>query len=696
MMQPFLRVCLAVAGVACFMSPVWAGDDIEVLSVEDILDFESVSDPQLSPDGTKILYTRTWIDQMKDRRQSAIWIMNADGSRNRFLSKGSSPRWSPDGTRFAFLDEGEPEGSQLFVRWLDAAEATQITRVEKAPSNFRWSPDGKTIAFAMRTPTDEAWKIDMPEPPKGATWTEKPRVIEGVYFRQDRRGFMKEGYLHLFTVDAGGGTPRQLTKGKWNVGARTYGLEYGARFDWTPDGTSIVFDGLMEDDDPSKPYRRSHLYAVDVASREFRQLTFHDGPWTGPVVSPDGKHVAFTGYPWTGQTYRVEEIYLIGIDGSDQRALTPELDRSPEQLHWAPDSSGIYFTADDRGSSNVHFVSLKGKVRQVTVGTHMLDLTSVVKTGLAVGVARSSQAPRDVVRFELPSGDGLTRLTMVNDDVLAGKTLGEVEEIWYASEDGTRVQGWIVKPPDFDPEKKWPLILHIHGGPHAMYNVGFSFSFQHFAASGYLVLYTNPRGSTGYGTDFGNAIDDSYPSVDYHDLMAGVDAVIERGWVDTDRMYVTGVSGGGVLSSWTIGHTDRFAAAAVRAPVIDWISFAGTTDITEWGYHRYAPYPWEDPEPWLKHSPLMYVQNVTTPTLMMCGELDLRTPMGQTEEYFQALNAVGVETVLIRFNEEYHGTGSKPSNYMRTQLYLIDWFGSHTRAKKDGEPRLKPVPTDNQ
>jgi dipeptidyl aminopeptidase/acylaminoacyl peptidase len=169
--------------------------------------------------------------------------------------------------------------------------------------------------------------------------------------------------------------------------------------------------------------------------------------------------------------------------------------------------------------------------------------------------------------------------------------------------------------------------------------------------------------------------------VDYHDLMAGVDAVIERGWVDTTRMYVTGVSGGGVLSSWTIGHTDRFAAAAVRAPVIDWISFAGTTDITEWGYHRYEPYPWEDPEPWLRHSPLMYVHNVTTPTLMMCGELDLRTPMGQTEEYFQALNAVGVETVLLRFNDEYHGTGSKPSNFMRTQLYLLDWFGRHTREE---------------
>jgi dipeptidyl aminopeptidase/acylaminoacyl peptidase len=684
MNRSLTRILFVFATVLVMASPAQAEEATNILTVADYLNLERVSDPQISPDGTKILFTRSWIDQMEDRWRSDIWIMNTDGSRSRFLTKGSSPRWSPDGTRFAFLDEGEPKGTQLFVRWLDAAEATQITRVEKAPSSFKWSPDGKTIAFAMRTPADEGWKIDMPRPPEGAKWTEKPRVIEGVYFRQDRRGFMKEGYLHLFVVDAGGGTPRQLTKGKWNVGARTVGLEYGVGIDWTPGGKEIVFDGLMEDDDPSTSYLRSHLYAVDVGTSEIRRLTFHEGPWTGPVVSPDGQHVAFTGFRWTSQTYRADELYVIGIDGSDQQSLTPKLDRSPYDLHWAADGSGIYFAAGDRGTSNVRFASLEGKVRQLTEGNHMLDLNSLARSGLAVGVLRGPHEPGDIVKFELPSGNGLTRLTAVNEDLLAGVQLGEVEEIWYDSTDDTRVQGWIVKPPNFDPEKTWPLILYIHGGPNAMYNVGFRFYFQHLAAEGYLVLYTNPRGSTGYGTDFGNAIDNSYPSVDYDDLMAGVDAVIERGWVDTTRMYITGVSGGGVLSSWTIGHTDRFAAAAVRAPVINWISFAGTTDITEWGYHRYEPYPWEDPEPWLHHSPLMYVQNVTTPTLMMCGELDLRTPMGQTEEYFQALNAVGVETVLIRFNGEYHGTGSKPSNYMRTQLYLVDWFGKHVR-EAEGE-----------
>jgi dipeptidyl aminopeptidase/acylaminoacyl peptidase len=681
MIRSVTPICFVVAVLLASMSLFGAEESKPVLTVADFLDGEAVSDPQVSPDGTRILYTRRWIDRMEDRWRSDIWIMNADGTRNRFLSKGSDPRWSPDGTRFAFLDEGEPVGTQIFVRWLDAAEATQVTRVEREPTTIRWSPDGNSIAFVMRTEAEGRWEIDLPEEPEGAEWTEEPRVIEGVYFRQDRRGFMEDGYLHLFVVDAGGGTPRQLTRGTWNVGARTIGLDYGIGIDWTPDSTAIVFDGLMEDDNPSMPYRRSHLYAVNVTTKEPRRLTSDEGPWAGPVVSPDGRYVAFTGFPWTGQTYRAEELHVIGFDGSGMRSLTPDLDRTLGDLHWASDGSGVFFVARDRGTSNVHFVPLQGAPRQVTHGSHMLSLDSTSAKGLGVGVLRSPHAPGDVVGFRLAAGDDLTQLTRVHEDVLSRVQLGDVEEIWYESADGTAIQGWIVKPPHFDAGKKWPLILHIHGGPHAMYSLAFNFSFQQLAAAGYVVLYTNPRGSSGYGTDFGNAIDDAYPSVDYHDLMAGVDAVIERGWVDTTRMYVTGVSGGGVLSSWTIGHTDRFAAAAVRAPVIDWISFAGTTDITEWGYHRYEPYPWEDPEPWLSHSPLMYVHNVTTPTLMMCGELDLRTPMGQTEEYFQALNAVGVETVLLRFNDEYHGTGSKPSNFMRTQLYLLDWFGRHTREE---------------
>jgi dipeptidyl aminopeptidase/acylaminoacyl peptidase len=289
------------------------------------------------------------------------------------------------------------------------------------------------------------------------------------------------------------------------------------------------------------------------------------------------------------------------------------------------------------------------------------------------------QRPPDVVRWDLKTPSNITQLTHVNEDVLAGKKLGSLEEIWYTSTGSTRVQGWVVKPPNFDPSRKYPMIMEIHGGPHGMYNVGFSYMYQNFAANGYVVLYTNPRGSTGYGTDFGNAINKKYPGVDYDDLMAGVDTLVRRGYVDTQRMYVGGCSGGGVLSSWVIGHTNRFAAAAVRCPVMNWMSFAGTSDVPYFSHQWFEKPFWEDPKPWLEQSSLMYVGNVTTPTVIMTGELDLRTPMPQSEEYYSALKMRGVPTALLRFANEFHGTSSRPSNFLRTQLYMMSWYQKYKR-----------------
>lgn len=675
---------LATAIVLTTTHAVFAEEtDPTLLQVRDYLEWESVADPQLSPDSKSIVYTRRWVNKREDSWESSLWIMGADGARNRYLTDGSQARWSPDGTRLAYVAKGEPAGSQVFVRWMDAEGATsQITHLTQDPGNLRWAPDGRSIAFTSLVPSKDRWKLDMPEPPEGAKWTKPPRVVESMHYRQDRRGFLESGFTHLFVVPADGGTPLQLTEGDWNVGARTAGIIDDIGISWTPDGKEVVFDGLR-DEGADRAYRESHLYAVDVATRDIRQITRRKGPWTAPVVSPNGKQVAFVGYEWTPQTYKADELWVANLDGSDMRQISGDLDRDPESLHWASDGKGLYFAISDRGSRNVHFASLSGSVRAITSGTHMLSLSSISAQGLVAGVLTAPQVTGDVVVFRLSKPGDIQQLTRVNDDVVGRKRLGEVEEVWYTSTGNTRVQGWLVKPPSFDPQQKYPLILHIHGGPHAMYNVGFNYSFQNLAANGYLVLYTNPRGSTGYGTDFGNAIDDAYPSVDYDDLMAGVDEVLARGYVDSNRMYVTGVSGGGVLSSWIVGHTNRFAASAVRAPVINWISFAGNTDITAWGYYRFRKPYWEDPDKWLQHSPLMYVKNVRTPTLLMTGELDLRTPMGQSEEYYQALKTLGVPTTLVRFNEEYHGTGSKPSNFMRTQLYLMSWFDKYTNTGQE-------------
>lgn len=655
-----------------------------LFSVERYLDYETVNAPRISPDGNTVIFARRAVDKSKDTWESTLWIMNADGTNLRFLVKGSDPRWSPDGTRISFLAPGEPSGTQIFVRFMDAEGAiSQVTRVDQPPTDVKWSPDGAWLGFAMVVPSGPSWSVKLPSPPPGATWTKAPRVVEKLHYRADGRGWLVDGYTHLFVVPATGGTPRQLTSGEWNVGARGIGLPGSVGWDWMPDGKSLVVDG-NDDPDAERQRQVSNIYAVDLTTLDRKRLTPTKGNWTSPAVSPDGKTIAFLGFEFTKQTYRVADLYTMPAGGGGATLKSQGFDRSPSGLTWAPDNSGIYFTADDRGTSNVHFAPSSGPIRQLTIGTHMLGGLSVSKKFVATAVRSHTQAPPDVVRLDLKKPAQLVQLTNVNADFLAGTKLGEVEEIWYRSSGGARVQGWIVKPPAFTPDRKWPLVLEIHGGPHGMYNVGFNPMYQNFAANGFVTLYTNPRGSTGYGTDFGNAIDKAYPSVDYDDLIAGVDSVVGRGYIDEKQMFVTGCSGGGVLTSWVIAHTDRFAAAAVLCPVTNWMSFAGTSDIPLFGFNWFEKPYWEDPMPWLKQSTLFHVGKVKTPTLLMTGELDLRTPMAQTEEYFAALKVRGIPTAMVRFEGEYHGTGSKPSNWMRTQIYLMEWF---RRWSGGGAPR---------
>jgi dipeptidyl aminopeptidase/acylaminoacyl peptidase len=667
-------IAIAVGGAALVAQETRS---TTLLTTEHYLDWERVSDAQISPDGSRVVYTRQTVNKLEDKFESALWIVNADGSQHRFLVKGATARWSSDGKRLLYIAEGEPKGSQIFVRWVDVdGPATQVTRVADTPRNPKWSPDGKSIAFSMFTPEPEKWNISMPDEPKGAKWTPAPRITSSLHFRQDQVGLIEDGFTHLYVVPAEGGTPRDLTPGKWSVSAGE--LRTGASLDWTPDSASIVVDGLRNGD-ADMLYQESQLYVVDVASGAIRDLVTKKGSWGRVAVSPDGKLVAFTGYEPSGRTHTVSDLFVVGIGGSDMRKISGDFDRDPINLRWAHDGSGLYFDADSSGARNLQFASVVGGVKPVTSGRHMLTFDSFSKSGVAAGIVSDLDHPQDVAIVNLKQPGQIKKLTDVNGDVLQGKQLAKIDEITYTSTGNTKVMGWIVKPPTFDASKKYPLILEIHGGPFANYNVGFNYMFQNFAANGFVVLVTNPRGSTGYGSDFINGIDHNYPGPDYDDLMAGVDAAVGRGYVDSSRMYVSGCSGGGVLSSWVIGNTDRFAAAAVRCPVIDWLSFAGQTDIPLFTYSFFRKPFWEDPSDWLAHSSLMRVGKVTTPTLLMTGVLDLRTPMPQTEEYYAALKMKGVPVKMLRFNEEYHGTGSKPSNYIRTQLYMMSWFNKYTR-----------------
>jgi dipeptidyl aminopeptidase/acylaminoacyl peptidase len=642
------------------------------LSLDQYLDWEDVQNPQLSPDGTQIIYTRRWIDKMNDKWETSLWLMNADGSHPRSLVQGSDVRWSPDGKRIAYVAKGEPTGAQIWVRWMDAeGAASQVSRLTEAPAALEWAPDGKSIAFTMNVPAkaDADWHIAMPAAPKGAKWIEAPKIVTRLDFRSDRIGYTDEGYRHIFVIPADGGTPRQITNGDWNHSGPSY----------SADSKHIAFSSNRVDD-AEHAFRESEIYSANLESGAITALTHHAGPDNNPAYSPDGKFIAYmSGDSVDHSAWQESKITLMNADGSGRRVLTGSVDRPISGMLWATDGSGVYFNVESEGSKNLYFATTGGQIRPITSGAHVLTVTNVGKNGLAVGVRSTPVKSNDVVTLNVPkvgATSSFAQVTTVNDDVLSGKELAQTEEVWYTSKDGLKIQGWIVKPPGFDASKKYPMVLDIHGGPQSMYNVGFSFARQDEAANGYVVLYTNPRGSTGYGYKFTNEIKNAYPGKDYDDLMAGVDTVIGRGYIDTKNLFVHGCSGGGVLTAWIVGHTNRFTAAASLCPVIDWISFVGQTDGSGW-YRNFDKPFWEDPSEYLRRSPIMYVGNVRTPTMVMTGVLDLRTPMPQSEEFYRALKLRGVPTALLRFNNEWHGTSSTPSNFLRTQLYLHSWFDKY-------------------
>ena len=661
--------------VACLITAAdaWAQTD-RLLTHETFIEMETIRSPAIAPGGSQIVFSREWIDQQTDRFRSNLWIVDVDGSRVRELTHGdwsdSAPVWSPDGERIAFLSDRDAT-DQIHVMWVDTREVAQLTHLERVPSNLRWSPDGTQIAFSMFVPDETPiLAVKLPTAPRGVERAAAAVVVDRLSWARDGRGPVEPGFTHAYVIDSIlGGTPRQITGGDYNHRSP----------EWSADGATLYVSAIRK---PEAEYLRGNteIYAFDLATLEATGLTDRNGPDTAPLVSPDGQWIAFTGYDDQNFTSTLRSLYVMRTDGTDRRAWASDLANSPGSIRWAADSSGVYYTVGERGVTNVYFSPLDGEPGRMVGGVHTLAGLSVSDTGRAAAVRSSFTQPGELVTFMLDGGTNpeIRSLVDVNEDVLSQVTLSDAEELRYESSDGFQVQGWLIKPANFDPSKKYPLLLWIHGGPWSMYSVRFNWAFQNFAAIGYAVLYTNPRGSTGYGQEFVNGIQFSYPGKDLDDLLAGVDAAVETGWIDEDSLFVCGGSGGGVLTAWIVGHDTRFAAAVSMRPVINWHSFVGTTDGSGW-YRQFEAYPWEDPMEYAVRSPLHYVANVTTPTMVMTGEADLRTPMSQSEEYYRALKMLKKETLLVRMPDEFHGW-RRPSHRLLQQLYLQAWFEKYTRG----------------
>ncbi|MEM1121267.1 MAG: S9 family peptidase [Bacteroidota bacterium] len=642
----------------------------------DVFELEWVQQPKISPDGQKIVYVRRGMDIMKDRRQSRLWMINADGSDHQKLShldvNESNPTWSPDGKRIVFTASTD-QGSELFMYWVATGKVARISQLPASPRGLIWSPYGQQIAFSMFVASSELSLVRPPKRPNGAKWADQPRITTRLKHEADGAGYMRPGFSHLFVIPAEGGTPKQVTTGNF---------QHRSAPVWSHDGQCLYFSS-NRGDDWEYDFRNSEIYRVALSDGTITTLTNRKGPDRSLTLSPDGQQIAYLGFDDRMQTYQNTLLYVMDEEGNNKRQIKVALDQSISSPVWDSEGKGLYFMFDEYGNTKLAHTDLDGKVTRIADNLGGTGIgrpygggsISVSKNGVFAFNETTPDYPAELAIVK-KIGQPATKVMSLNDDILGERTLGKVEEIWYNSTvDNRRVQGWIVKPPFFDATKKYPLLVENHGGPVSNYGDRFSPEIQLYATAGYVVFYPNPRGSTSYGEEFANLLYHNYPGEDYNDVMDGVDAVIQKGYVAPDSLYVTGGSAGGIMTAWMIGKNNRFRAAAVVKPVMNWISKTLVAD-NYYGYAntRYPGQPWENPMEYWKFSPLSLVGNIETPTLVMVGTSDLRTPLSEAKQLYHALKLRKVETALVEVPGAYHFIANRPSQLITKVAHVLAWF----------------------
>jgi dipeptidyl aminopeptidase/acylaminoacyl peptidase len=684
--------------IACLIlsANLFAADGKRLITDVDLYNFQWIANPQISPDGSRVIYTLVKTTPKHDNYETALWMIPSAGGPARQITSGthdSLARWSPDGKTVAFVRSAERQTAQIYLLSMDGGEARPLTDMPKGAGEPVWSPDGRSIAFSSTTlPKDFEKK-------PGAEETDV-RVITGARYRMNGAGYMdSERTNHIWVVEVPK-TPgtaqkaRQVTSGEFSEGDIT----------WSRDSSRIYFvsNRVKESDfEPSD----SDLYVVNASGGAITKVASIDGPIHGIALNADGSKVAFIGDinregSGPARSYSQPDLFVSSTQpGSTPKNLTTGYDfdigggvggdQAPPRAggrskpYWTADGKSIVVNAAEQGTVNLKMVDAEtGKMSAITSGDHDVFSFDATPDGSKIAVLIST--PTKLGDLYLVGKPGhVERLTDINHDLFSQIDLTEPEMIWYKSFDGRKIQAWVQRPPDFQAGKKYPMILDIHGGPHSAYGYTFDHEFQWMAAKGYVVLYPNPRGSTSYGQEFGNMIQFKYPGDDFKDLMAGIDELIARGWVDPEKLGVTGGSGGGVLTNWSISHTNRFKAAVSQRSIADWAGWWYGADMIAPTWFQGAP--WETEADFKARSPITYVTKINTPLMLIEGEADFRTPPAYGgEQMFRALKYLKKTAVMVRFPGESHelSRSGKPSHRVERLDHIVAWFDKYTQGQE--------------